>query len=606
MSIQIKQVLILLALSPIAVYAQKTPYTTKAKIQQATVYKEGATLTHTANVQLPKGNHEIVIANVANSLNESSIQVQAPAQLTIMSLSFSKTYKEDKTKTIQLPNSELQVAQRQLIQLDNKLKAEEQTLQMLEANKNINGANTGLSVAELSKMTLYYKQQQNALRDTISMLQEKKALQQQVVQELQKKAGLSQKTIDDEGGYIILQVQAKQALQADVKISYYTPNANWIPSYDIRVANTLQPLQIAYKGDISQTTGIAWNNTLLELSSYNPSQGNIAPQPYTWFLSYESPYQNNAYGKQSKSNIDMAMGQNVSSEAMDDGQPGSGQRVIMRGLSSVSGNSMPLFVVDGVVYTGDISQLATHDILTIDVIKDAAARSLYGSRGANGVVVITTKGKGMTDQTTVTEMDLNTTFSISTPYDIASNGKQHSVILKEFQHPAVFTHYALPKLDKDAFMIANLTAFQQMQMLPGAANIIFDNTYVGKTWINPLVVQDSMQVSVGRDKKVAIERIPIVDKKNTKILSGKKTQVVTYDIKVKNTKSEAIQLTLEEMYPIATESGMEVELLESSNANVDKEKALLTWQLSLAANESKTVRISYKVQYPSNKNVEKL
>ena len=71
------------------------------------------------------------------------------------------------------------------------------------------------------------------------------------------------------------------------------------------------------------------------------------------------------------------------------GQPGAGLKVTIRGLGTI-GNSGPLYVVDG-VQTGDISYLNNADIESIDVLKDAASAAIYGSRGANGVVLITTK-----------------------------------------------------------------------------------------------------------------------------------------------------------------------------------------------------------------------
>lgn len=571
---------------------------TDALIKQATVYKQGAALVHKAPVSIPKGNHEIVIKNVANSLDENSIQVQAPAQMTIMSVSFAKTYKDPKIKEIKLPNSELQVANRKLNQIQNRLTAEERTLLMLETNQNISGANIGLSVAELSKMTQFYKQQQTSLRDTIALLNEQKILQQQLINELTQEAGLNKATPLEAGGYIILQVQTNSPVQADLQVSYYTPNASWTPTYDFRVNNTQQPIQIAYKGNIVQNTGITWKNTKLELSTYNPSQSNFAPEPYTWFLKYGHAAQSvekTKYLERNRGDYAGALESNVSG-----GSPGSSNAVRIRGFSSVSANSSPLYVVDGAVYTGDISNINPNDILNYNVLSDATAVSLYGSRGSGGAVVITTNGKGMSNHTTLTEQELNTSFEIALPYDIASNGKQHSVILKEFTHPAFYNHFALPKIEKDAFLITNLTNFENLQLMPGEANIIFENTYVGKTYINPLIVQDTLKMSVGRDKNVHIQRLPIKDKSSTKIFSGKKTQVFTYEIKVKNSKSEVVNVTINEMYPIASDANMEVELLESSKANVNKEKALLTWDVKLQPAETKTFRISYSVKYPSN------
>lgn len=73
------------------------------------------------------------------------------------------------------------------------------------------------------------------------------------------------------------------------------------------------------------------------------------------------------------------------------GQPGEGPSVRIRGIGSINGNNDPLYVVDGVPYSGSIANLSVDDIESMSVLKDAASASIYGARAANGVVIITTK-----------------------------------------------------------------------------------------------------------------------------------------------------------------------------------------------------------------------
>ena len=72
------------------------------------------------------------------------------------------------------------------------------------------------------------------------------------------------------------------------------------------------------------------------------------------------------------------------------GQPGAAPSIRIRGFNSVNGTSSPLYVVDGVPYTGSIADLNPADIESMSVLKDAASSALYGNRGANGVILITT------------------------------------------------------------------------------------------------------------------------------------------------------------------------------------------------------------------------
>ncbi|WP_166920004.1 SusC/RagA family TonB-linked outer membrane protein [Flavobacterium poyangense] len=84
------------------------------------------------------------------------------------------------------------------------------------------------------------------------------------------------------------------------------------------------------------------------------------------------------------------------------GQPGSAPQVRIRGFSSINGSNTPLYIVDGVPFSGDISTINSTDVESMSILKDAASTSLYGSKAANGVVIITTKsGKSKKDKFTL-------------------------------------------------------------------------------------------------------------------------------------------------------------------------------------------------------------
>ena len=84
----------------------------------------------------------------------------------------------------------------------------------------------------------------------------------------------------------------------------------------------------------------------------------------------------------------------------DNGQPGSSSKVRIRGVGSINAGTDPLYVVDGIPFDGDLSSINTQDIESMTVLKDAASTALYGARGANGIIMITTK-RGKTGKATV-------------------------------------------------------------------------------------------------------------------------------------------------------------------------------------------------------------
>lgn len=102
----------------------------------------------------------------------------------------------------------------------------------------------------------------------------------------------------------------------------------------------------------------------------------------------------------------MTAGVNVTADANN---PGAEARIAIRGVTNMAGNTTPLYVVDGVPYDGSLNSINPNDIETLTVLKDAAAASLYGSRAANGVVIITTK----TGKSGKTKVSFNATWGTS-------------------------------------------------------------------------------------------------------------------------------------------------------------------------------------------------
>jgi uncharacterized protein (TIGR02231 family) len=143
-------------------------------------------------------------------------------------------------------------------------------------------------------------------------------------------------------------------------------------------------------------------------------------------------------------------------------------------------------------------------------------------------------------------------------------------------------------------------------LLPGEANIIFEGLYVGKTTINPNQTTDTLNLSMGRDKKISIKREKVVDKSGTKFLSSYKEQTFTYDLTIRNNKKEDIEMLLKDQYPLSSDKEITIELLEDGKAKVNTETGILTWELKLAPNETKKIRISYKVKYPKDKVIDNL
>ncbi len=584
-------------------FAQK-PIFTSAKVKAATVYFNAAELQQTTSVNLPVGTSEIVIKNVADYLNENTIQIGAPSSVTVLSVQFTQNYIseyqiDESNPAIKKVRDSITLVQKEIKKVQIDKMSNTKTIELLDKNQMVGGANTGLNVLELMKVADYYKTKRTELSNAYTILEEKEIKLTLRLQNLNTKLELNtQKEDKSSEGKLVLQVMNEIAGVVNLDINYITNNASWKPFYDLRTESVKEPINMMYKAQVSQTTGIDWKKVKLTLSSGNPNQNNQAPQLDAWFLRYPAP---RVYKNQDviQSLTGKVSGLQINTKDESD------KKIVLRGARSISANDKPLVVIDGQVSTDEaMKQLPPETIKSVNVIKDQQGGALYGEQGANGVIVVTTKQMG--DYTSINENQLNVSFDIDIPYDILSNGKAHSVALKEIKLPASYKYYAAPRVDKEAFLLAEINDYSKYNLLPGEANIIFEGLYVGKTNINPNQTADTLSLSMGRDKKISIKREKVVDKSGTKFLSSYKEQTFTYDITLRNNKKEDIQMTLKDQYPLSTDKDITIDLLDDGKAKVNAETGILTWELKLAPNETKKIRISYKVRYPKDKVIDNL
>ena len=115
------------------------------------------------------------------------------------------------------------------------------------------------------------------------------------------------------------------------------------------------------------------------------------------------------------------------------------------------------------------------------------------------------------DFTKVQENTLATEFEIALPYTIPSDGKAQLVDVQKFDVNTIYTYSAAPKLDRDAFLTARLIDWEKFNLISGKANVYFEGAFVGETYLNANNTKDTLVVSLGRDKKIVIEREQIKD-----------------------------------------------------------------------------------------------
>lgn len=509
----------------------------KADLKNVTVFTNAAELNHTTNINLPSGSSEIIFTHVANNIDENSIQIGTGANVTILSVRPALNYidVDVKTEAYSKVENEYKSGLTALKKLQNQKATEESMLKLLEQNQKISGDNSSTTVAELAKMTEFYKPKYLEVKNNITALDEKIAEQQDIVDKAKVQFDEVKGQTSGSGGQLIVQVMNNQTGNQPFNISYLTRQANWNASYELRAANTTSPLQIVYKANVSQQTGVDWQQVNLRLSTSNPSQGGVAPTLSPWHLYYQ---------------------QNLTT------------------------------ALQGRVAGVQIRGVAKQSKIADNVLEEVAVAP-----------------QALNDYVQQVENQLNTTFDIDIPYTIASNGKQHAVNLKEYTHPASYQYYVAPRINQEVFLLAELIDYEKLNLVPGQANVIFENMLVGKTFINPNEATDTLKLSLGRDKMISVKREKINDLSSSRLIGNSRTQTAIYEITIKNNKKSAVSLTLQEQYPLSTDKAMDITLEESGGGEVNKDTGIVTWKLNIPAGATQKLKFGYSIKHPKDKQV---
>lgn len=203
-----------------------------------------------------------------------------------------------------------------------------------------------------------------------------------------------------------------------------------------------------------------------------------------------------------------------------------------------------------------------------------------------------------------TEVSQNITsvsFDISLPYSIPSSGTPQLVNIQNLKLNATYEYYAAPKLAQSAYLIAKVKDWEDKNLLPGEANIYLQNTFVGKSFINPSSVNSELDLSFGVDNQVVVTRERIKNYCSTSMLGSNKKEAIGYEIKVRNTKAVPIKIKIQDQIPTTGNSEISISLEEDSDGELNKDSGILTWEKNITASSTEKVEVKFEVKFPKDK-----
>ncbi|HEY8400063.1 MAG TPA: DUF4139 domain-containing protein [Cytophagaceae bacterium] len=536
------QFLLFLLFLSMATNAAEEKKTVKSDIKNVTVFLNRAQLFSTTQTAIKSGVTEIVIEQLPATIDPQSIQVSGKGKFTIMSVKHSLDYLD-----VNKHNKEVQMYQDSIEFYENKieiLKNEKDVLakeeQFLLANQSIKGNDAGINSAELIKVAEFFRKRMSEIRMGIINTDRAIKKNNEKLQGFRNNLAQLNKKKNQPTSKITVAVSADAPTQAILDFNYIITNAGWSPIYDLRAKDSQSPVQLGFKAIVYQNTGFDWDNVKLTLSTANPSLSGQKPHLPSTYLNFYVPV-----------------------------------------TRSVGGSAKKKLAAPSMAYSMDVD-------MGNEVMEE-------------GIDALKLESKTISDFTSVVQTTLNSEYAVAIPYTVPSGGNGQLVDIKKYDLPAEYKYSAVPKMDKDAFLMALVAGWEDLSLVSGTANIYFEGTYIGETYLDLNSTRDTIDISLGRDSKIVIERKNLKDYSSKKLIGANKKEEYAYEISVRNTKKEPVSITLEDQIPVSRNSQIEVEVIDAGGATIDVATGKLTWKMDLQGQETKKVVFKYSVKYPKGK-----
>lgn len=662
-----KTILILLLL-PFFGWSQKETKA-EASIQKVTVFKEGAQVEHSKELNLGTGKQVVVFQKMTDFLDPSSIQLKCSEGATILSVRTRKNFDDKSIAENELneKNDRKKLLEKQERVLRDEYKVLLLDEQLLLKNNSLSSQQQAMKIAELKEASTFFHAKLSEINTRKSQLDsEIEAVVRKIntiEQEINTRKGLPVVNYTE----VEVELDVEKAGTVNFDFTYITHKASWKPYYDMRSNGVGAPVLLEAKGLVTQSTGIDWKNVKLILSTNDPYDNTLEPTIDPWYVNYYSPAPRKQVIERyvPEYNFD---GETIHGEITDatSGEP--------LAFAKISMNNNPLnsFTTDAAghfsfaVPRGErsytISYLGYHtqyvnitapyiktqlvpETIAMEELKNNYGQGLiytnapvttgsdiYLSDAVSELELVAgisaerrTRSKdkkesykaddagisyeqstnGIYDASIANqvEKDLRMEFQIETPFSVPSDDADHRVAIATYQMKADYEYHAVPKLDESVYLVAQISGWEKLNLLNGESNLYFDGTYIGKSFIDVNSSKDTLSFSLGKDKKIVINRKRSEEMSKTRLLGNRYKYEVTWDFTIRNNGGAAIPIIVKDHFPISINDDIKVKQGTYVGAILDEKTGILTWKFITNKGETKQFKFDYQVDYGKNQPV---
>ena len=528
-----------------------------SEIEQVTVFITGGEIQQKAIVPVKKGRNKLVFTGISTVADNKSVQFNADKEFGLVSVSSEIDYLsivESNPRLVNLQDS-LDIIQDEIQDISNERAAYNEEKNLLLKNNLIKGESQNLTVAELKAMADYYRMRMMELNKLMTAYDKKITQKNALMYRFRSQMAELNYKETIKSNQIIVIIDSKEAATLNVDLKYIVSNCGWQANYDLITNDLSGKITIRYKAKVFNNTGNDWHDVQMVLSTSDPNISASAPTLYPWYLNYSSFDGTSDYDK---SGYVVPQNRQYSQYSWNANEPAMSQN--LDGLFLDNNN-----ITESQIMPGNQSTVAFE---TIEVSQ------------------------------------LTTEFKIEKAYSIPSDSKPYLVDITEYNLTASFSHKAVPKLDNDAFLLANITGWEKLDLVPGPTNVYFAETYVGQSYINTAHVEDTLRLSFGRDKGIVMTRKLLEEFSSKKVVGSNRRDSYNYEITLKNNRPNPTTIDVFDQIPISQDSDIGVTIDEISSAEHDLITGILKWVVTLEPGESKSFQIGFTIKYPRERKIE--
>ena len=629
---------VLLSLSP-WVQASSDEKEVRHSIDHVTVYRQGAQIKRTANTVVPGGTSTLVFPDLPTAIDPSQVRITGTGDFTILSVTH--RYHTDTLSGAE-SQAERERLQKERNDLYHKMQQEQHWYTILDKEEQLLASHTqftvkdsGVDLARLVDATKFMRARR------IELLQERQAIDQRIgdmqanLTKLDLAMGALPPLRTETHLEMLIHTEAAAQTSGTISFGYWMQSAGWDPAYNARVESVTDPLKLESIALVKQQTGEDWDRVNLSVSTGTPNRNRSKPNLTPWFL--HANHQGHAGAAAStaaaannwlKTQPYNPAVRQVRGQLYDaQGQPLIGATVSVSGGRNTVTDINGFYMIDVPTNARNISYQSTgmvaeniavsNSVMNVAMapamerleevsvayfsdgiaVEDESDRgSLFGSRRERAAqrAAQAFDYASVTVQSTPTQ----TRFDIAAKYTIASDGIVQSVRIKDMEVPTEFLYQATPKLDAQAYLMAHIMDWEELDLISGRLRIYFEDDFVGESTLALNLASDTLSLSLGPDPAIQVRRKLKGHDNKSNIITGKRELERTWEITVDNRKQQPIRIVIDDQLPLSNDEDVEVKAESLGGGKLDKDTGRVEWDITVKPSERKNIRFKYGVQAP--------